>query len=245
MVRLESLVQVEEGTAPQVIRHYNLFRAAAINGRAAPGYSTGQAIERIERLAEERLPAGMSFAWTGLSREEIESGRQAVVFFLLGLLFVYLALAAQYESLALPFIILLAVPLAVLGGLGAQWLRGLDNDVYCQIGTVMLIGLAAKHGILVVEFAERLRREGRSVVAAAIAAARIRLRPILMTSLTLIFGVLPLVLATGAGRAARHSVGTTVMGGMLFSTLLNLLFVPVLYVLVRGVAGWRGRETSD
>lgn len=243
MVRLDALVHVEERTAPQVIHHYNLFRSAEIHGRAAPGFSTGQAIQRMEQLARERLPAGMTFEWAGLSREEIESGGQAVFIFALGLLFVYLALAAQYESLALPFIIMLSVPLAVLGGLGAQWARGLVNDVYCQIGTVVLIGLAAKNGILIVEFAERLRARGLAVVEAAIEAARIRLRPILMTSLTLIVGVMPLALASGAGRAARHSVGTTVLGGMLLSTLLNLVFVPVFYVIVRTILPGQPRRT--
>ncbi|HUL76457.1 MAG TPA: efflux RND transporter permease subunit, partial [Vicinamibacteria bacterium] len=155
---------------------------------------------------------------------------------------VYLTLAAQYESFVLPLIILLGVPMALLGALGAQGLRGLENDVYCQIGLVMLIGLASKNGILIVEFAEQLRRRGLSITEAAAEAARIRLRPILMTSFAFILGVLPLVLASGAGKAARHSVGTTVFGGMILSTVLNLLFIPVLYVLVRtATARARGR----
>jgi len=235
MVRLDSLVKVDQTTAPQVINHYNLFRSAEINGRAAPGYSSGQALTTMEALAKRTLPQGMSFAWSGLSLEEIQSGYQGILIFALGLVLVYLTLAGQYESVVLPFIILLSVPLAVLGALGAQWLRGLINDVYCQIGLVMLIGLAAKNGILVVEFAELLRQRGLGIVEAAIEAARIRLRPILMTSFAFILGVMPLVLATGAGRAARHSVGTSVAGGMLVSTLLNLVIIPVLYVMVRTV----------
>jgi HAE1 family hydrophobic/amphiphilic exporter-1 len=233
MVRLDSLVKVDQTTAPQVINHYNLFRSAEINGRATPGFSSGQALTTMEALARRTLPQGMSFAWSGLSLEEIQSGYQGIMIFALGLVLVYLTLAGQYESVVLPFIILLSVPLAVLGALGAQWLRGLINDVYCQIGLVMLIGLAAKNGILVVEFAELLRQRGLGIVEAAIEAARIRLRPILMTSFAFILGVMPLVLATGAGRAARHSVGTSVAGGMLVSTLLNLVIIPVLYVMVR------------
>jgi HAE1 family hydrophobic/amphiphilic exporter-1 len=235
MVRLDSVVKITQTTAPQVINHYNLFRSSEINGRSAPGYSSGQALTTMEDLARRTLPQGMSYAWSGLSLEEINAGSQGLVIFALGLVLVYLTLAGQYESVVLPFIILLSVPLAVLGALGAQWLRGLINDVYCQIGLVMLIGLAAKNGILVVEFAELLRHRGLSLQEAAIEAARIRLRPILMTSFAFILGVMPLVFATGAGRAARHSVGTSVAGGMLVSTLLNLVIIPVLYVLVRTV----------
>jgi len=154
----------------------------------------------------------------------------------LGFLFVYLTLAAQYESFVLPLIILLGVPMALLGALSAQWGRGLQNDVYCQIGLVMLIGLASKNGILIVEFAEQLRRRGLSITDAAVEAARIRLRPILMTSFAFILGVMPLVFASGAGQASRHSVGTTVFGGMVLSTMLNLFFIPVLYVVVKGLS---------
>jgi HAE1 family hydrophobic/amphiphilic exporter-1 len=190
------------------------------------------------------LPAGMTYEWSGLSLEEIESGGKAVVLFALGLVVVYLTLAAQYESFILPFIVLLAVPVALLGAIGAQALRGLQNDVYCQIGLVMLIGLSSKNAILIVEFAEQLREQGMSIVDAAIEAARIRLRPILMTSLAFILGVVPLVLAQGAGRAGRISVGTTVFGGMIAATTLNLLFIPVLYVLVRTLVPSRGRQTA-
>ena len=244
MVRLDSLVKVEQTTAPQVINHYNLFRSAEINGRSAPGFSSGQALTTMEDLAKRTLPQGMSYAWSGLSLEEIQAGNQGLFIFALGLVLVYLTLAGQYESVVLPFIILLSVPLAVLGALGAQWLRGLINDVYCQIGLVMLIGLAAKNGILVVEFAEQLRRRGLGIQEAAIQAARIRLRPILMTSFAFILGVMPLVLATGAGRAARHSVGTSVAGGMLVSTLLNLAIIPVLYVVVRTIFPSRIDDTT-
>ncbi len=174
-------------------------------------------------------------AWSGLSLEEIRSGSQSVILFGLGLLFVYLTLSAQYESFVLPFIILLSVPMALLGALAAQSARGLLNDVYCQIGMVMLIGLASKNGILIVEFAEQLRHKGLSITDAAVQAAKIRLRPILMTSFAFILGVLPLVFATGAGSASRNSVGTTVFGGMIVSTVLNLFFIPVLYVIVKSL----------
>ena len=232
MIPLETLVTIRETTSPQVISHYDLFRSAEINGSPAPGYSSGQALAEMESLARRVLPAGIGYAWSGLSLEELESGGKSVVLFGLGILFVYLTLAAQYESFALPFINLLAVPLAILGALLAQAVRGLQNDVYCQIGLVMLIGLASKNAILIVEFAEQLRAKGMTIVEAAIEAARIRLRPILMTSFAFILGVLPLVFATGAGRASRHSIGTTVFGGMIFATTLNLLFIPVLYVIV-------------
>jgi HAE1 family hydrophobic/amphiphilic exporter-1 len=236
MVPLSNLVRVEETTAPQVISHFNLFRSAEINGSAAPGFSSGQALQTMQALAEKNLPAGMSYAWAGQSLEEIKAGTQSVVIFGLGLLLVYLTLSAQYESFLLPFIILLGVPLAVLGAVGAQGLRGLSNDIYCQVGLVMLIGLAAKNSILIVEFAEQLRERGLSIVEAAVEASRIRLRPILMTSFAFILGVLPLVFANGAGEAGRHSVGTAVAGGMFVSTILNIVFIPVLYVIVRTLA---------
>jgi hydrophobic/amphiphilic exporter-1 (mainly G- bacteria), HAE1 family len=237
MVPLTNVVRVRETTAPQVISHYNLFRSAEINGGAAPGFSSGQAIEEMEALAARALPTGFGFAWSGLSLEEIKAGRQSVYIFAIGLLLVYLTLAAQYESFVLPFIIMLGVPLAVLGALTAQGLRGLQNDIYCQIGLVMLIGLAAKNAILIVEFAEQLRDRGMPIVEAAIEAARIRLRPILMTSLAFILGVMPLVFATGAGQEGRHSVGTAVAGGMFFATFLNVIFIPVLYVTVQTLRG--------
>jgi HAE1 family hydrophobic/amphiphilic exporter-1 len=186
----------------------------------------------MEALSEKVLPRGFGYEWTGVSLEELQAGRTAALLFGLGTLVVYLTLAAQYESFVLPFIVLMAVPMALLGALGAQWLRGLQNDVYCQIGLVMLVGLAAKTSILIVEFAEQLRARGLSTADAAVEAAGIRLRPILMTSLTLILGVVPLVFATGAGQAGRHSVGTTVFGGMVVSTVLNLFFIPLLYLVI-------------
>jgi HAE1 family hydrophobic/amphiphilic exporter-1 len=235
MIPLDNVVDIEQTQNPQVIAHYNLFRSAEIDGSAAPGLSSGDAIQAMEALAKKVLPRGMTYEWSGLSLEEIESGGKAIILFGLGLAFVYLTLAAQYESYVLPFIILLGVPVALLGALGAIWLRGLVNDVYAQIGLVMLIGLASKNAILIVEFAEQLQDDGLSTIDAAVEAARIRLRPILMTSLAFILGVIPLVIATGAGAAGRVSVGTTVFGGMIAATSLNLLFIPMLYVVVRTI----------
>lgn len=232
MVPLDNLVNVTESSGPPVITHYNLFRSVEIDGSPAPGYSSGQGIASMEKLANENMMHGMSYEWTGLTLDELESTGKALTIFGLGILVVYLTLSAQYESFALPFIILLAVPMAILGALGLVSLRGLANDVYCQIGLVMLIGLSAKNSILIVEFAEQLRRKGRSIGEAAIEAAELRLRPILMTSFAFILGVLPLVFAHGAGSLGRRSVGTTIVGGMLLSTVLNLLFIPALYVIL-------------
>ncbi len=235
MIPLSNLVTVKPTTAPQIITHYNLFRSAQITGSAAPGSSSGQAIQAIEKLAQETLPQGIEYSWTGLSLEEIKSGGQASLLFGLGLVFVFLVLAAQYESFIDPLIIILAVPLAVLGALSAQLLRGLPNDVYGQIGLVMLIGLASKNAILIVEFANQLRDKGLSITDAAIKSAEERLRPILMTSLAFIFGILPLAIATGAGAAARQSLGTSILGGMIVSTFLSLFIVPVLYIVIGSI----------
>jgi HAE1 family hydrophobic/amphiphilic exporter-1 len=244
LIPLDNFVKVEQTANPQVISHYNLFRSAEVNGSGAPGRSSGQAIADMEALAKKTLPAGMTYEWSGLSLEEIQSGGKALILFALGLVFVYLTLAAQYESFVLPFIVLLAVPVALLGAVGGLALRGLENNVYCQIGLVMLIGLSSKNAILIVEFAEQLRAQGSTIADAAIEAARIRLRPILMTSLAFILGVVPLVLATGAGKAGRISVGTTVFGGMIAATTLNLIFIPLLYATVRTIVPGGGRRAG-
>jgi len=242
MIPLENLVSIKQTTAPQVISHYNLFRSAEIDGSAAPGFSSGQALDAMAELSQKVLPQGFTFQWTGLSLEELSSGSTTLILFGLGTLVVYLTLSAQYESFVLPFIVLLAVPMALLGALTAQSLRGLENDVYCQIGLVMLVGLSSKNAILIVEFAEQLRHGGMPLMEAAVEAARIRLRPILMTSLAFVLGVVPLVVASGAGEHGRHSVGTTVFGGMIVSTILNLFFIPVLYLIIEG---WRERGKSE
>jgi HAE1 family hydrophobic/amphiphilic exporter-1 len=245
MVPLDNLIRVTQTITPQVISHYNLFRSAEIDGASKPGFSSGQAISAMEEISKA-LPQGFTYEWTGLSLEELQSGGTALILFGLGTLVVYLTLSAQYESFVLPFIVLLAVPMALLGALSAQSLRGLENDVYCQIGLVMLVGLSSKNAILIVEFAEQLRGRGMPLIEAAVEAARIRLRPILMTSLAFILGIMPLMVASGAGQEGRHSVGTTVFGGMIMSTILNLFFIPVLYLIIEG---WReargGRAVAE
>jgi HAE1 family hydrophobic/amphiphilic exporter-1 len=245
MIPLDNVVEIQQTTNPQVISHFNLFRSAEISGSASPGVSTGQGLDAMAAIAGKVLPRGMTFEWSGLSLEEIHSGGKATILFALGLIFVYLTLAAQYESFILPFIVLLGVPLAILGALGAVSLRGLTNDVYCQIGLVMLIGLASKNAILIVEFAEQLQHEGQDTISAAVGAAKIRLRPILMTSLAFILGVVPLVIATGAGAAGRVSVGTTVFGGMIAATTLNLVFIPTLYVVVRTLVPLKKHKPAE
>ncbi|HXM61695.1 MAG TPA: efflux RND transporter permease subunit [Terriglobales bacterium] len=249
LVPLGNIVTLKETSGPQVINHYNLFRSAEIDGAAAPGYSSSQGLTAMEDLAKQNMLQGMSFQWTGLALEEVEAGGKAILIFALGILVVYLTLSAQYESFALPFIILLAVPTAVLGALLFISMRGMVDDVYVQIGLVMLIGLSAKNSILIVEFAEQLLAQGQTITNAAIQAAELRLRPILMTSFAFILGVLPLYFATGAGMLGRHSVGTAIVGGMLFSTVLNLFFIPVLYVILKtlltSLSGKKVEETKE
>jgi HAE1 family hydrophobic/amphiphilic exporter-1 len=233
MVPLDNFASITQTSGPQVINHYNLFRSAEIDGSPAPGLSSGQGLDTMVTVFNKTKLPGMSYSWTGLALEEVESAGKAIIIFGLGLLVVYLTLSAQYESFALPFIILLAVPMAILGALSLVALRGLVDDVYVQIGLVMLIGLSAKNSILIVEFAEQLLEQGRSITEAAIEAAELRLRPILMTSIAFILGVGPLYFATGAGAYGRHSVGTAIIGGMVLSTVLNLFFIPVLYVILK------------
>ncbi len=235
MVPLSTLIDVKEIVGPETITHYNLYRSTEIDGGPASGYSSGQAIKAMEALAEEVLPEGMGYEWSGTSYQEIKAGNMAPLIFALSIVFVFLFLAGLYESWAMPFMVMLAVPLALLGAMLAQYFRGLTNDVYCQIGLVMLIGLASKNAILIVEFAKQRREEGLSVTEAAMQAAMIRLRPILMTAFAFILGVFPLVIASGAGAQSRHSLGTAVFGGMIFSTMLSLIVVPVFYVIIENL----------
>ena len=232
MVPLSTLGLLKPIVGPETVPHYNNYASALINGGPAPGYSSGQAVAAMERAAATALPRDFGFEWTGITFQELKAGSIAVVVFALALVFVFLILAAQYESWTMPFMVLLAVPLALFGAFGALWLRGMQTDVYSQIGFVMLIGLAAKNAILIVEFAKRRREEGLEIVEAAMEAARLRLRPILMTAFAFILGVVPLMVATGAGAASRQSIGTTVFGGMLAATILTLLFVPVFYAVI-------------
>ena len=232
MVPLSTLGSLKPIVGPETVPHYNNYASALINGGAAPGYSSGQAVAAMERAAATALPRDFAFEWTGITFQELKAGSIATVVFALAIIFVFLILAAQYESWSMPFMVLLAVPLALFGALLALWLRGRQIDVYSQIGFVMLIGLAAKNAILIVEFARRRREEGLSIVDAAMEAARLRLRPILMTAFAFILGVVPLMIATGAGAASRQSIGTTVFGGMLAATILTLAFVPVFYAVI-------------
>lgn len=232
MIPLSSLVKVTSTVGAQTITHYNLFRSIEINGSPAPGTSSGQALQAMEKVAKQVLAPGFGYEWSGTSLEEIESGGQAPIIFGMGLVFVFLVLAAQYENYVDPLVILLSVPLAIFGALLAQMLRGLSNDVYCQIGLVMLIGLASKNAILIVEFANQLRQEGLSITKAAVEASQERLRPILMTSLSFILGIAPLINPEGAGAASRRSLGNAIAGGMIVSTFLSLFVVPVLYVVI-------------
>jgi hydrophobe/amphiphile efflux-1 (HAE1) family protein len=238
MVPLSTLGQLHPIVGPETVPHYNNYGAALINGAAAPGFSSGQAVVAMQRAAAAALPNDFGFEWTGITFQELKAGSIATVVFGLAIVFVFLILAAQYESWTMPFMVLFAVPLALFGAFLALWVRQMQIDVYSQIGFVMLIGLAAKNAILIVEFAKRRREEGLEIVEAAMEAGRLRLRPILMTAFAFILGVLPLVFATGAGAASRQSIGTTVFGGMLAATVLTLIFVPVFYAVIEQ---WRER----
>jgi len=235
MVQLSNLIATKQIYTAQTISHYNLFRSAEINGSPFFGRSTGEAIKEMESIAKKVLPMGMSFEWSGTALEELESGSKAAFIFALSFVFIFLILVAQYESFMNPVIILMAVPVAIFGALLAQFARGFQNDVFCQIGMVMLIGLASKNAILIVEFANQLREKGLSIKDSVMQAAAIRFRPILMTSLAFMLAILPLAISTGAGSASRQSMGTTILGGMFTSSALNLLFVPVFYILIMSI----------
>jgi HAE1 family hydrophobic/amphiphilic exporter-1/multidrug efflux pump len=234
MIPLDTVVSTTYGSGPDPVTHFNGFNTALILGSAAPGYSSGEALDALQRAAQEVLvPQGFDIDWSGISYQERKAGNQSVAAFGFGLLMVCLVLAAQYESWTVPFAVILAVPFGVFGALAAVWLSGMTNDIYFQIGLVTLIGLAAKNAILIVEFANQRYEQGLSLRDAAMEAATLRFRPIIMTSMAFILGVVPLVIATGAGAASRHSIGTGVFGGMLAATFLAVFFVPLFFVLVR------------
>ena len=249
-VPLSSIVAISRGTAAPSITHYNLYRSVEIQGSSSSGHSSGQAIAAMENQTIHLLPSRFHFQWTGISLDETQSGATTLIIFALALTIVYLVLAALYESLGDPLVILLSVPAALLGAIGSLLLRHITSDVYAQIGYVMLIGLAAKNAILFVEFAIQQRAGGKSPIEAVIAAAQTRLRPILMTSVAFIAGLMPLVFASGAGSASRISLGTAVVGGMLVSTVVNLIVVPAMYVIIDEIGarlarlGGRGAESS-
>jgi multidrug efflux pump len=242
MVPLSSVVSSNWRLAPPAIDHYNGYQTIQINGGASPGHSSGQAMAEMEQIVRQNLPTGIGFEWSGQSFQEILSGKQTPILFSLSMLVVFLALAALYESWSLPAAVMLVVPLGMLGALSFTWLRGLEDDVFFKVGMIAVIGLSAKNAILIIEFANTLRREGRNLLDATLEACRLRLRPILMTSIAFIFGVMPLTLSTGAGANSRHAIGTGVMGGMTGATVLGVLFVPVFFVVVRRLIGDRSQD---
>jgi len=236
MVELSGVLDMNFQSGPNVVSRFNSYPAVQITGSPAPGFSTGQTMARIEELAAATLPPGFGIDWSGSSYQERKAGSQAGYIILFGLTIVFLVLAAQYEKWSLPFAVLLAVPFGALGAVLAVYLRGLERDLYFQIGLLTLVGLSAKNAILIVEFCSVLREEGMSIVEAAAEAARLRLRPIIMTSLAFILGVLPLVFGTGAGAGGRNSIGTGVMGGMIAATFLAVIFVPLFFVLIQRIS---------
>jgi HAE1 family hydrophobic/amphiphilic exporter-1 len=244
MVPLSTLLEVQDTVGATTLSRYNLYTSASVTGDAAAGYSSGQSIQAMQEIASTALPPSMGFEWTGVTYQQIAAGGAAGIIFALALVFVYLFLAAQYESWSLPLGVMLTVPTAVLGAALATLARGLDNNVYMQIGLVLLIGLAAKSAILIVEFANQLREGGTSVYDSAVDAARLRFRAILMTAFSFILGVIPLVIATGAGAASRVSLGTAVFGGMLLATVGGLIITPYLYYIVQTLSDKMGKKKS-
>ena len=243
MVPLSTLVTVKESSGPSIVTHYNLYPSAELSGNTLPGTSSGDAISILETLAGQPpagkglLPPGMDFEWTELSLQQILAGNTAAAVFVLGTVFVFLVLAAQYESWSLPFAIILIVPMCLLAAIAGLWIARLDNNIFTQIGLVVLIGLAAKNAILIVEFARQREAAGVPRAEAVLEAAKLRLRPILMTSLAFILGVVPLVLGKGAGAEMRVALGTAVFSGMLGVTMFGIFFTPVFYSVVMWFAG--------
>jgi multidrug efflux pump subunit AcrB len=241
-VPIGSFTTISDISGPSRVPRYNLYPAAELDGAAAPGYSQGQAIDLMQKLAAETLPRGFSYEWTELAFQQVRAGNTALFAFALGVAFVFLVLAAQFESLTLPLAIILIVPMSLIASItGVVW-RGMDNNILTQVGFIVLIGLAAKNAILIVEFAAQLEEAGRDRFAAATEAARLRMRPILMTSLAFILGVVPLVWAVGAGAELRQALGTAVFSGMIGVTFFGLVFTPVFYVTCRWLAGIASRR---
>jgi multidrug efflux pump subunit AcrB len=232
MIPIDTLLTVERIIGPDQVDRFNAFAAAKVIGGPAPGYSSGQAIKALQEIAVQTLPGSYQLAWTGSAYQEIATGGTGSTALIFGMIMVFLILAAQYERWSLPMAVLLAVPFALFGAVVAIWMRGLSNDVYFQIGLVTLIGLASKNAILIVEFAVLKRKEGMSAMDAAAEAAKLRFRPIIMTSLAFILGCVPLAISAGAGSASRHSIGTGVIGGMLAATFIAMFFIPLFYRLL-------------
>ncbi|MDT8282473.1 MAG: efflux RND transporter permease subunit, partial [Gammaproteobacteria bacterium] len=243
MVPLAALIKTEWATGPSIVTRFNNYPAAKITGGPAPGVSSGEALDIMEQIANETLSQSYSFQWAGEAREEKLAGSTSSIAFIFGIIFVFMILAAQYESWSLPFGVIMAVPFALLGALVAIMLRGIPNDVYFQIGMLTLIALAAKNAILIVEFAVDLRKEGKSLYDSAVEAARLRFRPIVMTSFAFILGVVPLAIASGASANSRHSIGTGVIGGMLGATVIAIFFIPLFFLVLEKI-GKKSDSTS-
>ena len=241
-VPLGSFTTIRDIAGPYRVPRYNIYPAAELDGASAPGFSQGQAIDAMQGIASELLPDGFGFEWTQLAFQQIRAGNTSIFAFALGVVFVFLVLAAQYESLTLPIAVILIVPMCLVASISGLILRGQDNNILTQVGFIVLIGLAAKNAILIVEFAKQLEDQGRDRGAAAVEAARLRLRPILMTSFAFIFGVTPLAWATGAGSELRQALGTTVFSGMIGVTLFGLVFTPAFYVIARWIAQQASRR---
>ena len=239
MVPLGALLTVEESFGPQIVTRYNLYPSAAITGQAAVGHSSGEALTLMEQMVKQKLPAAMGFEWTGVAYQENQVGSEMILIFALAILLVYLVLAAQYESWTSPTAIILAVPLALSGTVIALMMRSMDNNTYVQIGIVLLIALASKNAILIVEFARENRAAGKGIVDAALNAARLRFRPILMTACSTLLGMVPLVIASGAGAAGRRALGTAVFGGLVAATVLVVFFAPLLYLIMQRLSEWK------
>jgi multidrug efflux pump subunit AcrB len=245
MIPLSTLVRTRLQGGPSLVTRFNGFTSALVTGAPKPGYSSGQMLDAVDRLMRAQfVPQGVGYALSGQSFQERASSGQGTLVFVLGIVMVFLVLAAQYESWSVPFAVLLGIPFGVLGALLGIWLRGQPNDIYFQVGLITVVGLAAKNAILIVEFANDLRKHGHSIRASAVEAARLRLRPILMTSFAFILGVLPLMLASGAGAASRHSIGTGVFAGMLFATTIGIFFIPLFFLVIRRLAERRSTRAG-
>jgi HAE1 family hydrophobic/amphiphilic exporter-1 len=238
MVPVRTFAEVKSLAGPQNVFHYNLYPCTTITGMANFGFSSGRAMQEMEKMLQENLPSSMGYEWSGMSYQEIQAGNRVPIIFALASVFVFLFLAAQYESWFIPVSIVMSVPLALFGAVLATFLRMLDNNIYTQIGLVLLIGLSSKTAILLIEFAKQHHEEGNSIIDSAVVAARLRFRPILMTALSFVFGVVPLVIATGAGSAGRRALGTAVFGGMLMATILGIFLIPVSYVVIQRLNDW-------
>jgi HAE1 family hydrophobic/amphiphilic exporter-1 len=245
MVPFATFTQLERVYGPEQLTRYNMYTSAMINGEPAPGFSSGDAIRAVEEIAKQKLPKGFTYEWSGMTREEISSGDQAFYIFIVCLIFVYLLLAAQYESLLLPLPVLLSLPTGIFGAFLALKLMGLENNIYAQVSLVMLIGLLGKNAILIVEYAILRQKEGLSVLEAAMEGATERLRPILMTSFAFIAGLIPLCVATGAGALGNRSIGTAAAGGMLIGTIFGVILIPGLYVLFAGLTERRKKPPVE